>query len=286
MNLRRAVTACTGCKRGFAFTVSSSRPLRLCGALVLLFISVTRAGVLLPELPDPDQPSIDLRKLEPTSAVSRALAEISQPRPLAQRIEEARARVARRPEDPAALQRLGQLLLAANRIDESIEYFWRAARLRPNDEERVEAFGFALLAAGDHQNGIRIYEAVWRRNPSSPRAIFNLAAAYHNNGRTAEAIPLMRDFVAAQPTHARGWYNLGVMHLERGQVPQAGTAFQRAVELQPNQPFIIAALGRLHLAAGRTAQYEQARRLLAEIIGVERADKLLNQASMPVFLIR
>lgn len=280
----REDAAGTSCRSRRPFKALPS--LRLCGAFAVLLTFTARAGVLLPDLPDPDQQPVDLRRLDPTSAVSRALAEIAQPRPLAQRIDDARARVERRPEDPAALHRLGQLLLAANRLDEAIEYFWRAARLRPNDEDRVEAFGFALLASGDHLNGIKIYEAIWRRNRSSPRALFNLAAAYHNTGRTADAIPLMRDFTSAQPTHARGWYNLGVMHLERGQIPQAGTALQRAIELQPNQPFIIAALGRLQLAAGRTDRYESAHRHLADLIGPERAAALLTQHPIPVFLIR
>jgi cytochrome c-type biogenesis protein CcmH/NrfG len=254
--------------------------------LILIIAAPAHAGVLMPDLLDPDPEAPDFRHLDPTSAVARALAEISRPRPIEERIAAARERVTRRPTDPAALNRLGRLLLAANRLDEAIEYFWRAARLKPDDEDRVEAFGFALLAVGDHRNGTRIYEAVRQRNPSSARAIFNLASAYHQQGRTADAIPLMREFVEKHPAHARAWHNLGVMHLERGQLGQAAAALQRAIQLQPEQPFSMAALARLQLAAGRTDQYEAAQQNLRQMIGDERAEALLNQNPLPVFLIR
>jgi cytochrome c-type biogenesis protein CcmH/NrfG len=255
-------------------------------SLILLGAGFARAGVLMPDLLDVDGEVPDFRHLDPTSAVARALAEISRPRSIEERIAAARDRVMRRPMDPISLSRLGKLLLAANRLDEAIEYFWRAARLKPDDEDIVEAFGFALLAVGDHRNGVRIYEAVRQRNPSSDRALFNLASAYHQLGRTADAIPLLNEFIEKHPSHARAWHNIGVMHLERGQIGQATLALQRAIHLQPEQPFTVAVLARLHLASGRTDQYEAAQQNLRQMIGDERAEALLNQNPLPVFLIR
>jgi len=252
-------------------------------------LATARAGVLVPDtdqLPETADGFLDFRALKATSEVARALAGKSLPPTREARIAEARLAAAQRPTDPMILARLGQTLLAANRLDEAASWYWRAARLRPADTRRVEEFGFALLASGDHTNGLRVYEALFAKEPKTPRVQFNLAAAYYHLGRHAEAAALMREFTTQQPTHLRGWYNQGVMQLRAGQPGLAGQSLQRALQLQPGHPFVLAALARLNRAQGRREVFEQTRTLLTERIGAAQTDALLAHEPMPIYLIR
>lgn len=249
--------------------------------------ALARAGVLVPEIEgDADNAFLDLPALARTSAVTRALADTGLPPTLDQRIREARDALAVRPDDTAAMARLGRLLLLANRTHEALQQFWQVARLRPNDPQRVEEFAFALLADGDHRNGLKLYEALRERSPDSPRVQLNLAAAYYHLARTSDAIAILREFTTREPSHLRAWYNLGVCQFAAGQLPQASQSLQRALQVQPGHPYVLAALARVHRAMGRAEIYAQTQTLLNERVGPNAAATLLTQEPMPIYLVR
>ena len=257
-----------------------------CLCAVLLFLAApAHGGVLLPGLDEGDANG-DVWSIAATSAIRRALNAVPALPPLEQRLADARAAVARRPDDSAARSRLGSLLLYADRPVEALEHLWNAARQRPSGLDHVELFGFALLAAGDHANGARIYEEVRKRAPGSPRALVNLAAAYYHLDRNSEAVALLQELLLKKNDHLRGWYNLGVVHYAAGEHALAKQAIQRALQLQPTHKQSLAALCRLYRDVGEIELYNKTYRQLVGVVGAERADALLNQSPIPIFLIR
>lgn len=258
-------------------------------ALLGLAAVAARAAVLVSDPTDTaEEPAAFLNapSVPATSAVARALAEISPAPNSGQQIRDARESVARRPRDAGALAQLGRALLAANRLDEAAEYFWRAARLRPRDAGRLEQLGFALLACGDHRNGLRIYEEVAKVDGRNPSVRLNLAAARQHVGQSREARALLQELTAEFPESLRAWYNLGVVQWTLGELDDATASLQRALKLQHGHPFVLAMLARVEQARGRADFYEETRELLRRRLGDSAAEALLAQDPPPIYLAR
>lgn len=140
-----------------------------------------------------------------------------------ERFEEA---VKKNPDDPAARNDLGQVLVRLGRAREALPHLVRATELNPS---------------------------AW-----APR--FNLANAYGALGEWGRAIPEYQRADQLFPDDYVTVYNLGLAYHKAGEEEPAVKAFRRAIELAPGEPTFHLSLGisyeRLNLKAEAAQAYE------------------------------
>jgi Flp pilus assembly protein TadD len=109
------------------------------------------------------------------------------------------AAVAARPDDPDALNNLGQTLVRLNRAQEAIIKFESAVQLAP----QKWAYRFNLARArglsGDWAGAVEDYRAADRLFPDDHATLFNLALALRKAGRVEEALPVLERVTTLAP---------------------------------------------------------------------------------------
>jgi Flp pilus assembly protein TadD len=118
-------------------------------------------------------------------------------------IESQRQLVTDHPQDPAALNDLGNLLLLADQPGQAEEAYRKALELDPN----------------------------------KVTALFNLALLQQQHGERREALSLYKKVVALQPGHAWAHYQLGTLYEGWGQESKAVEHYARAFALDPQLAF-------------------------------------------------
>lgn len=118
-------------------------------------------------------------------------------------IESQRKLAAERPQDPAVLNDLGNLLLLADQPDQAEEAYRKALEL----------------------------------DPDKVTALFNLALLQQQRGERREALSLYRKVVSLQPTHAWAHYQIGTLYESWDEESKAVAHYARAFALDPQLAF-------------------------------------------------
>lgn len=122
---------------------------------------------------------------------------------LSKALESQRRLVTDNPQDPAALNDLGNLLLLADQPGQAEEAYRKAIAL----------------------------------DPDKVTALFNLALLQQQHGQRREALSLYKKVVALQPGHAWAHYQLGTLYESWDQEPKAVEHYARAFALDPQLAF-------------------------------------------------
>jgi tetratricopeptide (TPR) repeat protein len=109
------------------------------------------------------------------------------------------AAVAARPDDPEALDSLGQTLVRLNRAQEAVPRLESAVRLAPSKWSYRFNLARARGLSGDWAGAVEDYRAADRLFPDDHATLFNLALALRKAGRTVEAAPILERVVALAP---------------------------------------------------------------------------------------
>jgi tetratricopeptide (TPR) repeat protein len=109
------------------------------------------------------------------------------------------AAVVARPDDPNALDMLGQTLVRLNRAPEAIPRLESAVRLAPSKWSYRFNLARARGLSGDWVGAVEDYRAADRLFPDDHATLFNLALALRQAGRTAEAAPMLERVIALAP---------------------------------------------------------------------------------------
>jgi predicted CXXCH cytochrome family protein len=144
--------------------------------------------------------------------------------------------LARSPDHPQALARLGVVLAALGRPREAEERWRQALALPGKTVDRTE---------------LR----------------FNLGLLYAGQGRTAEAVPLFEQALAARSNLVAGWVQLGNATARLDRLDRAAASYRRALELDPSQTEAYLGLGAVLLRQGKR---EEAQRILTQGAGVAK----------------
>lgn len=203
-------------------------------------------------------------------------------------IDEREEAVHAAPEDPVALARLADMYLRVNRLDESAQAYWRAARLDPENPAVLESFGFVLLALGDPENGLAVYRHLQAGEHDGPRIRFNIAAALAQLGRHDEAAAIWQSYLLEDdPAEPRAAYNLALSHLHAGRPRDAIRLLEMLVQHQPDQPYYLAGLIRaLQTVSAPSESILPLHQRLETLTGPDQAHRLTAEIPLPVFLIR
>ncbi len=165
------------------------------------------------------------------AAAVAAAAAATAPLNLSQVLAEQRKHVGEHPDDPAALNDLGNLLQLAGEPAEAETAYRRALEVAP---DLVSArFNLALLLqrAERYREAVAEYEAVVERAPSHARAHYQLGSIYEVQGDDRRAVRWYGEAFALEPRLAFPEYNPSV--IENGLVEEAMLVGYRAEAARP-----------------------------------------------------
>ncbi len=153
-----------------------------------------------------------------------------------QRIERLEQALARTPDDPDLLARLGSLWLAEGRADRAVGMLERAVALDP---ERASAFynlGLANARLGRTAEGREAYARALELRPGHGRTLYNLGVLELRAGRPGAAEQHFRRLVETDRSGrltARTWFQLGRLAQEQGRLGEAVRAYRESIALRP-----------------------------------------------------
>ncbi len=174
------------------------------------------------------------------------------------------------PQEAPAYTALGQALVHADRLEEALDVYQRAARLNPNDPlalsrvaellERLQDVPGAVqtwlhaadlrVRAKEVDQAVEVWQHIVSVAPENVLARERLAKAYAGMGQSRKAV---RQYLA-----------LAALYQERGDQEQATAICQRALELEPRNADVLTALDALQHGRSLSA-------LLAEETGEAEA---------------
>lgn len=159
----------------------------------------------------------------------------------------------RAPADPAALNNLGEALLAHGQPGPAAQALRRAVELDPDSPEALNNLGRALARTGDSVGAEQQWLAAIRVKPDFALAHNNLANRLDQTGRWGEA---QRHFEEAlqDPSYAIARFNFGTALAQRGQMELAERQLLEAVRLDPRLADAHLNLGMIEATRGRPAR--------------------------------
>jgi tetratricopeptide (TPR) repeat protein len=135
-------------------------------------------------------------------------------------------------DNPAALERLGETLLAEGEVGPAIERFQEALRLAPGFVDAHNNLGSALGMTGRHEEAAVHFRAALR-GMKSAGIHHNLAYTLAQLGRVEEAIGECQAALRLDPDRRPTLILLAQTLVSGGRFPQAEAALRRALELGP-----------------------------------------------------
>lgn len=172
--------------------------------------------------------------------------------------------VARRPDNPAAHDSLGNALEHAGRLEEAIAQHQQALQLMDFAQGHYN-LGNVLARSGRFQEAIEQYGQALRLRPDQADTYDNLGIALFQLGRIPEAIEQYQHALQINPDHVQANNNLGVALVRTGRAPEAIAYYQAAARFEPGNASLQNNLGIALAKAGRSAEaighYEEALRL-------------------------
>jgi tetratricopeptide (TPR) repeat protein len=162
------------------------------------------------------------------------------------RKEEAIALYRRFPENPAAQERLGQLLVEAGRPEEAVAALEQAAARSPTSANRA-ALALAYAKSGQAEKALELLRGAVGAEPDNPELRLLYGRLLRDQKRFAEAAGEFLRYVQARPDSLEGWNELAAMLISLEQ-------YQRALE----------ALDRVRALGGETAGHHYLRAIVLD----------------------
>jgi len=142
--------------------------------------------------------------------------------------------VKKNPNNPTALNNLGQALVRVGRAKEALPYFERATALSPSEWAPRFNLAHAYGELGDWPRAIPEYEHAAQLFPDDYVTHYNLGLALHKASREEPAVAEFKRAIALAPGEASFRLSLALSY-ERLQKPaEAATAYEEYLELAPN----------------------------------------------------
>jgi Flp pilus assembly protein TadD len=138
------------------------------------------------------------------------------------------------PNDPTALNNLGQALVRVGRAKEALPHFERATSLSPSEWAPRFNLAHAYGELGDWPHAIPEYEHAAQLFPDDYVTHYNLGLALHKASREEPAVAEFRRAIALAPGEPSFRLSLA-MSYERLQKPaEAAAAYEEYLEIAPN----------------------------------------------------
>ncbi len=147
---------------------------------------------------------------------------------------QARALIARYPDEGFLWKALGTMLQPQGRKAEALAAKIRAAQLLPQDVEALCNLGRAHFEMGQTAEAIVVLRAAIAIMPGHAEAHNNLGLALNASGKVAEADGCFRKAVELNPRFAEAFNNLSGIYVAQGLIDEAAQALRRAVAAKPD----------------------------------------------------
>ena len=152
---------------------------------------------------------------------------------------------------PGIYLNLGVALMAANKIDESIDNFSRAIQIKPDFAEAHNNMGIAFEKHGNFTEAVRHYREALRIKPDYAEAHNNMGIALEKQGNFSEAIRHYREALQISSKYASAHNNLGNAMAQQGNFETAVYHYQEALRINPNYVRVYYNLGRIYTNRGK-----------------------------------
>jgi predicted TPR repeat methyltransferase len=157
------------------------------------------------------------------------------------------------PEQPDALNLLGVLSFHKGDTDKAIELIRKSAAVVP----RAEAYnnlGNVLIAARRVDDAVTAYEKALELAPGHADSHNNLGIIYKAQRRSEEAARAFTRAIEIDPAHVPAYNNYGNLLIENGQTEAAMRAYAKALELRPDDRRSRQLLASAYTIAGELAK--------------------------------
>lgn len=161
-------------------------------------------------------------------------------------IDDANRLIALSPTDASGYARRGDLLRRADRDDEALANFLRAAQLDPDNLVALAGIGVCAIATEQWERGIHWLSRAIKVRPSMATLRRERAYCYESLDRYDEAIADLEEALALDPDDAESWYARGRCRPET-QRAEAIADYSRALEIDPRRGETLSARATLRL---------------------------------------
>jgi Flp pilus assembly protein TadD len=168
-----------------------------------------------------------------------------------------------RPDIAEARANLGAALLRRGVVDQAVVHLAEAVRLKGGLSEARYHLGLALLQQGDVQGAIVQFSRAVELRPEDADARRDLIAALARAGRAEDALTHLTEAVRLDPGSAEARYELGNALYRHGKVDEASAQYREAIRLNPG---FAEAHNNLGLVALAREDFEGAREHLSEAL--------------------
>jgi tetratricopeptide (TPR) repeat protein len=207
-------------------------------------------------------------------------------------IDHARRALALQPDNPVALQTLGNALYDAQRFDEAIGIYHQGLAVQPNSAGIYNNLGNALHAAGKLEEAAEAYRHAVTLRPDAAELHANLGHILCLLERIDEAVECYRRAIAIDPNDADIRTVLGTLLRPRKEFEEACEHYRHALRLRPDEPEVLfglgaallgqfrceEALGHLQRAAALRPAHADTREALGNaLVGVNRVPEGLRE---------
>jgi tetratricopeptide (TPR) repeat protein len=148
-------------------------------------------------------------------------------------VQEAYDAARRRPDDAAAIGKLGMLLDLYRRWDGAVVCYRRAHLLEPKTFKWLYYWGTLLLNQKKKLEAVPILTLAIQLRPEYLPARLKLAEAVLESGNIDEAAKLYRALVSEYPDSAEAHYGMGRIEARRGERAAAVESYRKACEMFP-----------------------------------------------------
>lgn len=162
----------------------------------------------------------------------------------AQAMELLRRAIDARPDDPGAFNNFGNMLLEAGQVDAAAEAYRRCLDLAPDFVETHNNLGTILRARGELDAAERAYVRALELRPEFAEAYYNMANLRYEQNRVTEAAYFAFRAITLNPAHAPSRNILAVAYCKLGAMDKAIEIYREWLADEPDNP-----IARHHLAA-------------------------------------
>ena len=150
------------------------------------------------------------------------------------------------PNDPRALELLGQIQLAAGDATLAVGTFNKLVAARPGSVEPLMRLARALVVVKDYDRAVEKLREALAINPELFEANREIVAIYVTSGRSEQALREIKSFQQRKPGDARGYVLEGDLWANQQKWAEAESAFKAAQKRAPDDGIVAV---RLHATA-------------------------------------
>jgi Flp pilus assembly protein TadD len=162
--------------------------------------------------------------------------------------------VAKNPDDPDAINGVGQILARQGQVDEAIQRFTRAIQLAPNKWTYHFNLAHAEGQLGHWDNAIAEYRTAAGLFPQDYATQYNLAMALHKKGDDQGAVGAFKRAIELAPSEPSFHLSLGISLEKTGKLVDAQREYAQYLEMEPSAPEAEKLKAHIQaLASGQTA---------------------------------